>query len=267
MKELFQKKVEILHHTKVGPGYFKIGLAFPDLARSAQPGQFVMVRLPDRYIPLLRRPFSVHNRLIDGGEVNGIELLYKVVGETTRAMSELKAGDFLDVLGPLGNGFSFPEGIQDVFLVAGGVGVASLYYLALDLAERRAVRPTVFLGGCSATDILCREGFESIGSRVQITTEDSSLGENGVVTSLIQKALEVDGKPDIIYACGPTGMLKAVSDITAAYDVPCQVSLETVMACGFGVCLGCVVEKAGSPGAYLHACTDGPVFDYRAIRI
>ena len=267
MKELFQKKVEIVHHTEAGSGYFKIGLAFPELARIARPGQFVMVRLPDRYIPLLRRPFSVHNRLVEGDEINGIELLYKVVGETTQAMSQLKAGDLLDVLGPLGNGFSFPEGIQDVFLVAGGVGVASLYYLALDLAERRAVRPTVFLGGCSVTDILCREGFESIGSRVQITTEDCSLGEKGVITSLVQKALEVDGKPDIIYACGPTGMLKAVSDLARTYDVSCQISLETVMACGFGVCLGCVVEKAGSPGAYLHACTDGPVFDSSAIVI
>jgi dihydroorotate dehydrogenase electron transfer subunit len=267
MKELFQKKVEILHHKKAAPGYFKMGLAFPELARIARPGQFVMVRLPDRYIPLLRRPFSVHSLLVEGDEVCGFELLYKVVGQATQAMSGLRAGDLLDVLGPLGKGFSCPDGIRDAFLVAGGIGVASLYYLALNFAEHQAVRSTLFLGGCSAADILCQGAFESMGTKVAITTEDGSLGEKGVITSRVQQALNVDGKPDIIYACGPTGMLKAVSDMALTYEVSCQISLETVMACGFGVCLGCAVQKAGSPGAYLHACMDGPVFDSRAIMI
>lgn len=268
MEKLFQKKVEILHHDRVGPGYFRMGLAFPELARIARPGQFVMIRLPDRYIPLLRRPFSVHSLLVKGGdEVCGFELLYKVVGQATRAMSGLKAGDVLDVLGPLGNGFSCPNGIRDVFLVAGGIGVASLYYLALDLAGHGAVRSTVFLGGRSASDILCQGAFASMGTKVSVTTEDGSLGEKGVITSIVRQALNIDVKPDMIYACGPTGMLKAVSDMALTYEVSCQISLETVMACGFGVCLGCAVQKAGRPGAYLHACTDGPVFDSRAVMI
>ncbi|NVM57436.1 MAG: dihydroorotate dehydrogenase electron transfer subunit [Desulfobacterales bacterium] len=267
MKQLFQEKTKILHNQRVGRGYFRMGLAFPELARMAHPGHFVMVRPPDRRIPLLRRPFSVHNRLVEGDKVCGFELLYKVVGQGTRALSELRAGDLLDVLGPLGNGFSCPEGIRDVFLVAGGVGVASLYYLALFLSEHRAVRPTVFLGGAAAADILCQGAFESMGTKVRVTTEDGSLGETGVITSLVQKALEVDGKPEIVYACGPRAMLKAVSDIAAGYDVRCQVSLETAMACGFGVCLGCAVQKAGSREAYFHACADGPVFDSRDIII
>lgn len=268
MKELFQKNVQILHHIRVGPGYFRMGLALPELARVARPGQFVMVRLPDINIPLLRRPFSVHNSLTEGDKIGGFELLYKVVGKTTQAMSELKAGDSLDVLGPLGNGFSCPEGVSDVFLIAGGVGVASLHYLALFLVESMRVRPKVFLGGRTSADILCGEAFESMGiNKVAITTEDGTLGDKGLITSIVQQTLEVDGKPDMIYACGPTGMLKAVSDIAGKYEVSCQVSLETAMACGFGVCLGCAVEKAGNPGAYLHACTDGPVFDPRTILI
>lgn len=267
MTTLFQKQVPIVHHVKVGPGYFRMGLAFPELARIAQPGQFVMVKPPDGRIPLLRRPFSIHNRLVERGEVCGFELLYKVVGQGTEALSKMKAGDVLDVLGPLGNGFSSFEDIQEAFLVAGGVGVASLYYLGLELAKNRAVRSTVFLGGCSASDILCQEAFGSLGARVRITTEDCSLGEKGLITSLVHQAIEVNGKPDRIYACGPTGMLKAISNIAAAYDIACQISLETAMACGFGVCLGCAVEKAGSPGAYFHACTDGPVFDSRDVRI
>ncbi len=265
--QLFQKKVPILNQVNVGPEYLRMGLAFGELARIARPGQFVMVRLPDRRIPLLRRPFSIHSRLVERGEVCGFELLYKVVGQGTEALSKMKAGEVLDVLGPLGNGYSCAQDIRDVFLVAGGVGVASLYYLALALAEHRAVKSTVFLGGYSASDILCREGFESMGTKVRITTEDGSLGEKGVITSLLQKELDLDGRPDMIYACGPQAMLKAVGDIAAMHSVSCQISLEPAMACGFGVCLGCAVEKAGSPGTYFHACADGPVFDSGDVRI
>jgi len=264
---LFQKQVPIVHHVKVGPVYFKMGLAFPELARFARPGQFVMAKPPARRIPLLRRPFSVHNLLIERGEIYGFELLYKVVGQGTHALSEMKSGDVLDVLGPLGNGFFCPQDMGEAFLVAGGVGVASLYYLGVELAKNRAARSTVFLGGCSADDILCQEEFESLGAKVRITTEDCSLGAQGVVTSLVEQALKVDGKPDMIYACGPTAMLQAVSHIAASHNIACQISLETAMACGFGVCLGCAVRKAADPGSYFHACTDGPVFDSGDVRI
>jgi dihydroorotate dehydrogenase electron transfer subunit len=267
MKQIFQKEVEILHHVEVRPGYFRMGLAFPELAQIARPGQFVMVRVPGQQSPLLRRPFSVHNRLTDGNQVSGFELLYKVVGEGTTAMSEMVAGDVIDILGPLGNGFSNLEDMQNIFIVAGGIGVASLYYLVLDLAQQGLAKPTVFLGGCSANDILCKEDIEASGAEVRITTEDCSLGEEGFVTLLVEKALESDRKPDMIYACGPQAMLKKLSDIAVSFNVPCQISLETVMACGFGVCLGCAVEKADNAGAYFHACTDGPVFDSQVVKI
>jgi len=265
--KLFQKEVPILYNLNVGPGYFKMGLASAELAQNARPGQFVMVKPNKGHIPLLRRPFSVHGPITKKGEVCGFNLLYKVVGQGTQVLSEMKARSLLDVLGPLGNGFSCPEDSRKVFLVAGGIGVAPLYYLARYLKEHRGIRATVFLGGCSVADILCQEEFRSIGAQVRITTEDCSLGEMGVITSLVQDALKRDGKPDMIYACGPGAMLKAIGEMAATHEVVCQVSLETVMACGFGVCLGCAVEKAGSPGAYFHACTDGPVFDSRAVQI
>jgi len=267
MKKVFQSNVRILQHEQIGSAYFKMGLAFPEVARTARPGQFVMIRVPDRNIPLLRRPFSVHNLLVEERDVLGFEILYKVVGQGTRGLSEKKAGDVVDVLGPLGNGFSYPEGLRNAFLVAGGVGVATLHYLGIELSRRPEVKATVFVGGCSADDILCHEAFESMGAAVCITTEDCSLGDMGLVTPVVEKALKATGKPDVIYACGPTGMLKAVSEIALRHDVSCQVSLETVMACGFGVCLGCAVEKAEAPGTYFHACTDGPVFDSRAVVI
>jgi len=264
---LFQKRVPILYNLQVGPVYFKMGLACPALAQEARPGQFVMVKPNERLLPLLRRPFSVHCPILEDGQVQGFELLYKVVGQGTGAMSEMEPDDELDVLGPLGNGFSFPEEIRHAYLVAGGVGVAALYYLGLYLQRSGRIRSTVFLGGCSAADILCREEFESMGAKIWVTTEDCSLGERGLVTSMVEKVLKDSGKPDVIYACGPQAMLKAVRDLAVAHDVRCQISLESVMACGFGACLGCAVEKAGNPGAYLHVCTDGPVFDSRAVEM
>lgn len=266
MKHIFQKKVEILHHVEIKPGYFRMGLAFPELAQIARPGQFVMVKVPGPRSPLLRRPFSVHNRLTEEDQVSGFELLYKVVGEGTAAMSEMGTGDLIDILGPLGNGFSNAADVQDVFIVGGGIGVASLYYLVRDLAEKGVINLIVFLGGCSANDILCREEIEALGAEVRVTTEDCSLGEEGFVTLLVEKALESE-MPDIIYGCGPQAMLKKLGDVAASFNVPCQVSLETVMACGFGVCLGCAVEKTDNTGTYFHACTDGPVFDSRVVKI
>ncbi|MCD6138689.1 MAG: dihydroorotate dehydrogenase electron transfer subunit [Deltaproteobacteria bacterium] len=265
--EPFQKKVPVLHHVNVAPGYFKMGVAFPELGRIALPGQFVMVRVPDGRIPLLRRPFSILRQIVKGDEICGFELLYRVVGKGTGALSKLKGGDTLDVLGPLGNGFSCQDGIRSVFLVAGGIGITPLCYLAHFLCRQKKVRSSVFVGGKSASDILCREELNDISAQIRITTEDGSLGEKGIITSLVEKTIHVDGKPDIIYACGPTPMLCTISKIAADHDIGCQVSLETVMACGFGACLGCAVENARSRGRYLHVCTDGPVFDSRAVII
>lgn len=262
-----QKAVSILYNKKIGADYFRMGLGFPALARAARPGQFVMVRVSGMLVPFLRRPFSVHRPLAEGGDVIGFELLYKVVGQGTRVMAEMRAGDNLDVLGPLGNGFSYFKGLDRAFLVAGGVGVASLYYLAQTISEEGAAAMTIFLGGCSAADILCEKEFRAMGALVRITTEDCSLGEAGLVTPVVEKTIKSDGKPEMIFACGPQPMLKAVGDIAAAHGVPCQLSLESAMACGFGACLGCAVEKMSADGGYYHVCKEGPVFDSRDVRI
>lgn len=261
---ILQEKTAILHNRQIGPVYYRMGFASRALAAMARPGQFVMARVAEAGVPLLRRPFSIHRTLT---ERNGLELLYKVVGHGTQMMSQMKAGDDLDVLGPLGNGFWYPEGMDRVFLVAGGAGVASLYFLARDLLKNRSVAMTIFLGGCSAADILCREEFAAMGADVRITTEDCSLGETGLVTSAVQRALEAGKKPDMIFACGPQAMLKAVGALATVHSVPCQISLEAAMACGFGVCLGCAVEKSDSQTGYYHVCKDGPVFDSRQVRI
>jgi dihydroorotate dehydrogenase electron transfer subunit len=265
--KLMQQEVPILHNDAVGPGYFRMGLAFPGLAEKIRPGQFVMVRILPQSVPLLRRPFSIHRLVFDKDKVKGIELLYKVVGEGTTLMSQMQAGDLLDILGPLGTSFSFPDKIGSVWVVAGGVGIAVLYHLVWCLKQELSVLPTVFIGGCSSGDILCEKELKSLGADVQVTTEDCSLGEMGLITSAVERSLNAGKPPDILYACGPQAMLRVVGQIAMKHKVPCQVSLESAMACGFGVCLGCAVEKEDEPGTYFHVCTDGPVFEAKDVRI
>lgn len=257
-----QDTAEILWNEQQSTCYFKMGLRSPALARAAAPGQFVMVRVRDSTDPVLRRPFSIHNLLGEGERLRGFEILYKVVGRGTAILSELRAGEHVGVLGPFGNGFTCPEGLQNVFLVAGGIGIAPLYYLASLLESMGRGRPlwcTLFFGGRTYSDILCKEAFHVIGVDLRISTEDGSLGHKGLVTSLLKRELASGESPDIIYACGPDPMLKETFRIAASFDIPCQLSMESVMACGFGACLGCAIKGKG-PG-YLHVCTDGPVFD------
>lgn len=265
---MIQKKIPVLYNDQVGPFYYRLGFSFPEAAKTARPGQFVMVRPSDNAIPLLRRPFSVHRLLLEHGNAVGIELLYKVVGHGTGLMSQLKGGDVLDVLGPLGNGFSCPSTKPlHVFVVAGGVGIASLFYLSSFLTQCKGVTQRAFLGGCGASDILCEKELVSLGVPVHVCTEDCSLGEAGLVTGALEKGLEVYGNPDVIYACGPQAMLKTVGEIALSRNISCQVSLESAMACGFGACLGCAIKKGGGQEDYWHVCTDGPVFDFKDVRI
>lgn len=263
-----QSTVKILWNEKLAPSYFKMGLFSPELARSATPGQFVMVRVHDSIDPMLRRPFSIHNLIQQGGVIRGFEILYKVVGKGTKILSELRAGQSLSVLGPFGNGFTYPKDLKNVFLVAGGIGVAPLYFLAAGLThigQGTPVRCTLFCGGCRDCDILCKKGFQALGVNLQISTEDGSLGYKGFITSLLEKTLASGEKPDIIYACGPKPMLKEASRIGTLYDIPCQFSLEAVMACGFGACLGCAIKGKVTGSKYPHVCTDGPIFNPQLI--
>ena len=232
------------------------------------PGQFVMLRLGDRKSPLLRRPFSIHRLVTRNGRVIGIELLYKVVGEGTKILSSCREGDRLDMLGPLGNGFTIPDTHGTIYLAAGGIGIAPLLFLSDDLLKRGVdlTRATLFLGGKSKTDLLCKEIFTELGMTVCTTTDDGSEGDQCYVTHPLET--EANRRiPDVIYACGPVAMLKCVVDIAAHHSIPCQVSMETTMACGIGVCLGCAVGQQGDKEKFLHVCRDGPVFQSNRITL
>ena len=263
-----QTSSRVRWNRQVGPDVYQIGLDCPKGYHNTQPGQFVMVHLPGQIAPLLARPFSIFRLIRHARQTQGIELLYKVVGEGTRRMASLVPGEHLDVLGPLGQGFRITADWHKVYIVAGGIGVAPMVFLAEVLKPSRGERrqQQVFLGGRSQGDLLCADAFQSMGIPVHISTDDGSAGTQGLVTQPLQTRLLSD-TPDVILACGPMAMLKGVAKIAADHGIACQVSLETIMACGMGACLGCAFESRMPDGRYRHVCLDGPVFDAAQIRL
>lgn len=221
------------------------------------------LHLPGTLTPLLRRPFSIHRLIRESGQITGLEILYKVVGGFTEKLIRVSPGDPVDLLGPVGHGFTVTDGFRKPAFVGGGIGVAPLVFLADALIES-GIDPSgavVFLGGRTADDVLCADIFRSLDLPVKTATDDGSLGEKGMVTQPLERWL-ASNRPDIIYACGPMPMLRSVAEIARKNNsLPCEVSIETVMACGLGACLGCAVNKNDITGKYQHVCIDGPVFD------
>ena len=215
------------------------------------PGQFVEVRVDDSPATFLRRPISINN--VDEAR-NELWLLVAAVGEGTRRLARLSAGDVLNCVLPLGNAFTFSQADQRVLLVGGGVGVAPLLYFGRKLRER-GQEPTFLLGARSAGDLLMLDEFRKYG-HVCITTEDGTLGEQGFVTN---HSILCDGERfDQISTCGPKPMMVAVARYAREHGICCEASLENLMACGLGACL-CCVEK--TTDGNLCVCKDGPVFN------
>jgi dihydroorotate dehydrogenase electron transfer subunit len=259
---MIQQTATILWNRQAGPGCYRMGLSCPQGYEAALPGQFVMVRSSSTLTPLLRRPFSIFGRIGSPEHPEGIELLYKVLGSGTGHMAQMAPGHTLDLLGPLGRGFNIPEGLRRAFFAAGGLGVAPIRFLAVHLKKERReqIDIHVFLGGRSREDLLCLEDFQALGISVTTTTDDGSAGRQCLITDPLAEAVAAN-KPDMLFACGPHGMLECVAGIVRRHQTPCQVSLETMMACGMGACLGCAVPKQGEGQGYHHVCVDGPVFD------
>ena len=227
-----------------------------------------MVRSGEQNDPLLPRPFSIHQLIKKNGLIDALELLYKVVGKGTQVLSLQQPGDLLSLTGPLGKGFEIPAKVSNAMIVAGGIGVAPMVFLAQTLQETKHqhISVEVYIGGRSKADILCLSEFSAIGLSVHVTTDDGSSGDHCLVTDPLD-ATVAQNCPDVIFACGPMEMLACVAGIAAKHRIGCQVSIETMMACGMGACLGCAIAGRNSPDRYLHACKDGPVFDTRDLII
>jgi dihydroorotate dehydrogenase electron transfer subunit len=257
-----------IHHTLVldrqelAPGVVLLGFDAPELVRVTKPGQFVMVVPPGGEVAATALGIyeSTENRA---------SVLFFVVGSRTRELEMLRPGDSLTVAGPLGNGFTLAA--RDVAIVAGGVGIASVLLPAIELL-RTGARVRLYYGARSAELLVERERFAREGCELHLATDDGSLGYHGFVTHLLARTSD---RPEMILACGPTPMLRAVGSIATEMNVPAQLSLEETFACGVGGCWGCVVPLVGTslqaPGfptaaengsdvVYARVCREGPIF-------
>lgn len=242
--EALNKQIFLL---KVSP---KNGSPLPDM----HPGQFVHLLVRDSSSIFLRRPLSIN---YFDKEKNEMWLLLLSVGGGTKRISEMKPGETLNLLFPLGNSFSMPEPNQRTLLIGGGVGTAPLLFLGKRLLSEGFI-PEFLLGGRTAIDISQMEHFEKTGT-VYTTTEDGSLGEKGLITH--HPVLE-EKRFDKIYTCGPRPMMLAIAKYAAHHEIDCEVSLENHMPCGFGACLCCVEKtKRGN----ICVCTEGPVFNIKEL--
>lgn len=265
----FQIVGTVEKNERIGSLYFLMTFRCPPIADEIKPGQFIMLRVSDNVSPLLRRPFSIYRNFPSDHpekKTRGcLLILYKVVGKGTRMMAQLRKGQELDILGPLGNGFALPPlpSSAPAVLLGGGVGIVSLVSLAESLAS---LNLCVFIGGRTRDDILCKEDFEKLNVReVYVATEDGSLGYKGTVIDLFlskKKAIEKSGA-QYLYTCGPTNMLRELAASWTREGTVCQASLEARMGCGFGACWGCVIKTKHPNTPYQRVCKEGPVFNLK----
>lgn len=224
----------------------------PELAALSHAGQFVHIRVPGH---TLRRPISICEVDRDRGT---LRLVFETKGSGTEALSQLAVGGLMDVMGPLGNGFTLLEPTANAIVVGGGIGTPPM----LETAKHYAENATAILGFRDAAHVILDEEFDACGCDVRLATDDGSRGHKGFVTDLLRTRLQ-EGGADILYACGPKPMLKAVAAVAKEFGVRCQVSMEERMGCGVGACLVCACEIARKNGdtTYKHVCKDGPVFE------
>lgn len=223
----------------------------PDSAEEPLPGQFYMIEVNRGNDPLLKRAFSLFRRTSDG-----FQLMYRIQGRGTRLLKEMKKDNSVEVLGPLGTHYPVPSAKQLPLVIAGGIGIASVFPF-LYAHQSRAV---VFYGARSADEIFMLDELKGMSREVFISTDDGSLGAKGNIVDVLDKYLagkKADLNSYVLYACGPHPMLKVLSKVAASRGITAYVSMEERMACGLGACLGCVVKtKTG----YKRVCKEGPVF-------
>jgi len=250
--KIIQTKAKIITNQKLSGNYWRLEFESGEIAKQAYPGQFVNIKVTDVVQPLLRRPLSIH-----AVKRQSIKVIYEVLGQGTQLLASRKPNELLDILGPLGKGFDcFSQNkartVKNI-LVAGGIGVAPLVFLAEKLKKSK---PLILIGARNKADVLCIREFKALGCQIKLATDDGSVGFEGRVTDLL-KIILTESQSVRIFSCGPQPMLKAVASIARQQKIPAQLSLEAHMACGVGACLGCVVSTRSG---YKTVCKDGPVF-------
>lgn len=257
-----QTDAKVVRREQLSDSIYRLTFEAPEIAMAARPGQFVMISASNSMDPLLRRPFSIHQ--VSAGV--DIQILFKVVGKGTKNLAQLSPGERTSLVGPLGKGFDLGES-SDLCLVGGGMGIAPLLFLAKYIIMRnKPVRMKILLGALNKAEIdgLAAD-FQSMAVDLEIATDDGSMGHKGFVTDLLVPALVgIDASAAWnVLCCGPHPMMQAVAGVCERQQWQCQVSMETLMACGISACLGCTIEstkKNDKGGTFMHVCKDGPVF-------
>lgn len=250
MKQI-QNIYKVVSNAPVNGTYYRLVLDAPVLAKAVRPGQFIQVKVSDNFEPLFRRPFSVFR-----AKSGKVEVFYEPVGKGTRILTSRKKGDTLDVLGPLGTPFTMPaKDVRQIVFVAGGIGVAP-FMLFSDMIKSHPAEKILLYGGRTKAHTFSLAEFKKNGLKTYVATDDGSVGVKGRVSELFGKiALE---PTTMIYTCGPRPMMAAVQAFAAEKGLKGEVSMEEVMACGLGACLGCSIPTTKG---YQTVCHDGPVFD------
>jgi dihydroorotate dehydrogenase electron transfer subunit len=265
----FHGAAAVVENVLLARNTYRIRLHTPELARAIRPGQFLMIRLPTGTDPLLGRPFALYDTVLDAhGQPVAVVVVYLVVGKLTGLLAALRAGDRVDVWGPLGNGFPDFNDLDHVGLVAGGIGQTPFLAHVRELLggrgyggrqPRRAARRVSLYYGVRSADLAAGvEDFRAAGAEVHLATDDGSLGFHGFVTQLLER----HEPPQHLVGCGPEPMLRALAALARRRGTPCHLSLETPMACGVGICFSCVMKVKTADGwDYRRVCVEGPVFD------
>ena len=250
MKKI-QDQYRVVEVVRVNETYYRLVLDAPALARAVKPGQFIHIKVSDTFEPLFRRPFSVYRA--KGGRV---EVFFEPVGKGSRMLVAKKKGDVLDVLGPLGRPFTLPSrSVKQIVFIGGGIGVAP-FMLFSDMLLKHKAEKLLLYGGRSKAHTFSMAEFKKNGVKAFISTDDGSVGVKGRVSELFNK---IDISPSTyIYACGPRPMMAAVAAFAREMNMSGEASMEEVMACGLGACLGCSIQTTKG---YQTVCHDGPVFD------
>ncbi len=267
----------VVEQEQVARDTYRLRLRCPSIARQIRPGQFFMVRDPHGDDPLLGRPFALLDvAASEGGEIDSVDFGYVVVGKLTTLMSRCQPGDTFEVWGPLGNGFPKPTG-GHLMLVAGGIGQTPFLAVGREALGRHVYgdpqrvlvekpdRVTLCYGVKSEDLVSFVDDFEQAGIDVRLTTDDGSKGRYGFVTELLKEAIASGSdRPDEVFCCGPEPMMARVGETCVEHDIPCWLSLESPMACGFGACFSCVVrlrdDESETGWDYKRSCVEGPVF-------
>lgn len=261
----YETEALVVSHERIFEAEREIAFYAPEIANSARAGQFLAVLFGDNFAPLVRRPFSIFkvNR-----ETGTCSILYIARGSFTSALAQKQVGDRLSVIGALGNRFQWERNENRVpVLIAGGVGAPPIAFLAREICENASLqcpRPIVINAAKTRELLAGMDEFGALGVALHPVTEDGSLGRKGRAPELLRELLQNADAPLALYACGPMPLLRAIRDLALEFAAPCQVSIETPMPCGVGVCQSCAVAvcDSGSPQPrYVRACYEGPVFE------